>query len=99
MMFLMASRRAHPEGYGYSRFCELFRAWEGRLSPTMRQSHVVGEKLFVDYAGTTLDVIDGTTGEVLAAQLFVAALGGSCDSNALGQSCRYPRLPRYAGAD
>jgi transposase len=70
-------RAAHPEGYGYSRFCELFRAWEGRLSPTMRQSHVAGEKLFVDYAGTTLDVIDGTTGEVLNAQLFVAALGAS----------------------
>jgi transposase len=45
-------RAAHPEGYGYSRFCELFRAWEGRLSTTMRQSHVAGEKLFVDYAGT-----------------------------------------------
>ena len=47
-------RAAHPEGYGYSRFCELFRAWEGRRSPTMRQSHVAGEKLSVDYAGTTL---------------------------------------------
>jgi transposase len=70
-------RAAHPEGYGYSRFCELFRAWEGRLSPTMRQSHVAGEKLFVDYAGTTLEVIDATTGEVLNAQLFVAALGAS----------------------
>ena len=70
-------RAAHPEGYGYSRFCELFCAWEGRLSPTMRQSHVAGEKLFVDYAGTTLEVIDGTTGEVLNAQLFVAALGAS----------------------
>jgi transposase len=70
-------RTAHPEGYGYSRFCELFRTWEGRLSPTMRQTHVAGEKLFVDYAGTTLDVIDGTTGEVLTAQLFVAALGAS----------------------
>src|SRR5277367_5599364 len=65
---------------GYSRFCELFRAWEGRLSPTMRQSHVAGEKLFVDYAGTTLDVIDGTTGEVLNAQLFVAALGASSNT-------------------
>src|SRR5277367_946456 len=70
-------RAAHPDGYGRSWFCELFRAWEGRLSPTMRQSHVAGEKLFVDYAGTTLEVIDGTTGEVLNAQLFVAALGAS----------------------
>jgi transposase len=70
-------RAAHPDGHGYSRFCELYRAWEGRLSPTMRQTHVAGERLFVDYAGTTLEVIDGTTGEVIAAQLFVATLGAS----------------------
>src|SRR5258708_32591050 len=43
----------------------------------MRQTHVAGERLFVDYAGTTLEVIDGTTGEIIAAQLFVAALGAS----------------------
>ena len=47
-------RGAHPDGYGYSRYCELYRAWEGRLSPTMRQLHVAGERMFVDYAGTTL---------------------------------------------
>jgi transposase len=70
-------RAAHPEGYGYSRFCELYRAWEGRLSPTMRQTHLAAEKLFVDYAGTTLEVIDGATGEVMTAQLFIAALGAS----------------------
>ncbi len=44
-------RAAEPDGYGYSRWCELYRAWEGRLSPTMRQSHPAGERLFVDYAG------------------------------------------------
>ena len=44
-------RAAHPEGYGYSRFCELYRRWEGRLAPTMRQHHVAGERMFVDYAG------------------------------------------------
>ena len=70
-------RAAHPDGYGYSRFCELYRAWEGRLSPTMRQAHVAGERLFVDYAGTTLEVIDGATGEVHDCQLFVAVLGAS----------------------
>ena len=70
-------RAGHPDGFGYSRFCELYRAWEGRLSPTMRQTHVAGEKLFVDYAGTTMDVIDGTTGEVIKAQLFVAVHGAS----------------------
>jgi transposase len=70
-------RAAHPDGYGYSRFCELYRAWEARLSPTMRQSHVAGERMFVDYAGTTLEVIDSSTGEAKTVQLFVAALGAS----------------------
>lgn len=70
-------RAVYPDGYGYSRFCELYRAFEARLSPTMRQSHVAGERLFVDYAGTTLKVIDASTGEVRTAQLFVAALGAS----------------------
>jgi transposase len=41
----------HAEGYRYSRFCELYRAWAARLSVTMRQSHAGGDKLFVDYAG------------------------------------------------
>ena len=70
-------RAVHPDGYGRSWFCELYRAWEGRLSPTMRQAHVAGEKLFVDYAGTTIDVVDAATGEMHACQLFVAALGAS----------------------
>ena len=70
-------RGAHSDGYGYSRYCELYRAWEGRLAPTMRQLHVAGERMFVDYAGTTLEVVDGTTGEVRVCQLFVAALGAS----------------------
>ncbi|HID67833.1 MAG TPA: IS21 family transposase, partial [Roseibacterium sp.] len=70
-------RGVHPDGYGYSRYCELYRVWEGRLSPVMRQRHVAGERLFVDYAGATLDVICSRTGEVREAQLFVATLGAS----------------------
>ncbi len=66
-----------PDGYGYSRWCELYRAWEGRLSPTMRQAHPAGERLFVDYAGQTVEIVDGRTGEVRAAQVFVAVLGAS----------------------
>jgi len=68
-------RADHPDGYGYSRFCELYTRWEGKLSPVMRQRHPAGERLFVDYAGHTVDVIDPTTGEVRTAQLFVATLG------------------------
>jgi hypothetical protein len=71
-----ASRRP-PGRLRYSRFCELYRAWEARLSPTMRQSHVAGERMVVDYAGTTLEVIDASTGVARTAQLFVATLGAS----------------------
>ena len=68
----------NPEGYRYSRFCELFRIWEGKLSVTMRQTHVGGDKLFVDYAGDTVPVIiDRLTGEVRQAQIFVAVMGAS----------------------
>jgi transposase len=57
-------RQAEPDGYGYSRWCELYRAWEGRLSPTMRQVHPAGERMFVDYAGQTVELIDGRSGEI-----------------------------------
>ncbi len=60
---------AHPGGYSYSRFCELFRGFEKTLSPTMRQSHAAGERLFVDYAGDGVPVlVDARTGELRKAQ-------------------------------
>jgi transposase len=69
---------AHPGGYSYSRFCELFRGFAKTLSPTMRQSHAAGERLFVDYAGDGVPVlIDRRTGELRKAQIFVAVLGAS----------------------
>jgi transposase len=67
----------HPDGYRYSRFCELYRGWEGRLSVTMRQCHAGGDKLFVDYAGDGVAVVDRLTGEVRQAQIFVAVMGAS----------------------
>jgi transposase len=70
-------RSANPDGYGYSRYCQLYKRWRAKQSPVMRQTHVAGERMFVDYAGTTLDVYDGTSGEIKTAQLFVAALGAS----------------------
>ena len=67
-----------PQGYRYSRFCELYRSWEAKLSVTMRQTHVGGDKLFVDYAGDTVPVIiDRLSGEVRQAQIFVAVMGAS----------------------
>jgi transposase len=68
----------HPDGYRYSRFCDLYRSWESKLSVTMRQVHGGGEKLFVDYAGDRVSVvIDRLTGEIREAWIFVAVLGAS----------------------
>ena len=66
-----------PDGFSYSWFCDLYKDWASRLKPTLRQVHIAGEKLFVDYAGRTLEVIDGLTGEVRPVQIFVAVLGAS----------------------
>ena len=67
----------HPDGYLYSSFCAHYRQWVGRLSVSMRQTHAPGEKLFVDYAGPTVPIIDPMTGEIRQAALFVAVLGAS----------------------
>ena len=67
----------HPEGLQYSRFCEQYREWAGKLDLVMRQEHRAGEKLFIDYAGQTVPVVDPETGEVRQAQVFVAVLGTS----------------------
>lgn len=70
-------RSRQPEGYGYSRFCDLYRHWRAGISPTIRQTHVAGERLFVDFAGQTVMIIDPLTGTTRQAQIFVAALGAS----------------------
>ncbi len=67
----------HPDGYRYTRFCDLYRQWLERRRLSMRQVHRAGEKCFVDYAGQKPRLIDPTTGEVLEVELFVAALGAS----------------------
>jgi transposase len=70
-------RATHPDGYRYSRFCELYQRWRRRQEVVLRQEHRAGEKLFVDYAGDTIAVHDPASGEVRTAQLFVAVLGAS----------------------
>jgi transposase len=70
-------RITHPNGYGYSQYCKLYRQWRTTVDLVMRQSHAAGEKLFVDYAGQTIDVVEAATGEVRQAQIFVATLGAS----------------------
>ncbi|HEC33594.1 MAG TPA: IS21 family transposase [Chloroflexi bacterium] len=70
-------REDHPTGYGYSQFCALYRRWAKRLNPSMRLTHKAGEKVFVDYAGQTVPIVDPETGEIHQAQVFIGVLGAS----------------------
>jgi transposase len=70
-------REKHPEGYRYSRFCELYKGWLRRQEVVLRHEHRAGEKLFVDYAGDTIAIHPATGGDATAAAIFVAVLGAS----------------------
>ena len=77
MLLWQEYRAATPEGYQYSRFCDLYRAWAATQDVVLRQAHAPGDKVFVDYAGHTAEIIDRHTGEVRQAQIFVGVLGHS----------------------
>ncbi len=68
---------AGAQAYRYSAFCDKYRAWGRRLKRSMRQVHPGGERLFIDYAGQTVPVVDAASGEIRRAQVFVAVLGAS----------------------
>ena len=71
-------RQVHGEAsYSYSQFCHRYRKWVGQQRRSMRQNHIAGEKVFVDYCGPTVPVIDASTGDITKAQIFVAVLGAS----------------------
>jgi transposase len=70
-------RAANPDGYRYSRFCELYQRWCRSQDVVLRQEYKAGEKLFVDWAGPTIPIYSRTGGETEQAHLFVAVLGAS----------------------
>lgn len=86
----------HRQGYRYSHFCDLYRQWVRKLKISMRQIHKAGEKLFVDYAGQTLSIVNPHTGEITEAQIFVAVLGAS--SYTFAEATLSQNLPDWLGS-
>ena len=80
----------------YSWFCEHYRLWAAKVDVVMRQEHRAGEKLFVDYAGQTVPVIDRRTGEIRQAQIFVAVLGAS--NYTFAEATWSQKLPDWLGS-
>jgi transposase len=70
-------KQVHLDGYQKTQFCDRYRIWRNKLNVSLRQTHKAGEKVFVDYAGQTVPVVDRLSGEVRKAEIFVAALGAS----------------------
>jgi transposase len=89
-------REVHPGGYGYSRFCDLLRGFERRLTPVMRQHHVAGDKAFVDYSGKRIGIVHPATGEIREAEIFVAVLGAS--NLTYAEATWTQQLPDWIGA-
>ena len=77
MLLWQEYKEQHPHGYQYSQFCSFYRQWADKNDPVMRQQHCAGEKMFVDYAGQTVQVYDLHTNQMREAQIFVAVLGAS----------------------
>lgn len=84
------------KAYRYARFCAKYKDWLERQKPSMRQTHRAGEKLFIDYCGPTLDVIDPTTGEIRSAAVFVAVLGAS--NYTYAEATWDQKLPNWIGS-
>lgn len=89
-------KRDHPEGYEYSQFCEGYSRFAAKLSLSMRQTHKAGEKLFIDYAGKTMPIVDPGTGEVRFAQIFIAVMGASGYTYA--EATESQQLPDWLGS-
>jgi len=87
---------SHPDGYQYSQFCNLYRNFIARVDCCMRQIHVAGEKLFVDYCGQTVSLTDPETGAVKQAQVFVAVMGAS--SYTYAEATLSQSLPDWLGS-
>jgi transposase len=70
-------KAGHPDGFQFSRFCQLYHQWAATIDPVLRQHYIAGEKLMVDWAGQTVPVTDRATGEIREAQIFVAVSAAS----------------------
>ena len=82
--------------YSYPQYCFLYQEWLKKQRRSMRQTHQAGDKVFVDYAGQTVPIVHGETGEVRTAQIFVAVLGAS--NYTFCEATWTQRLPDWLGS-
>ena len=86
-------QESHPKGYGYTQFCEHYQRWLATRGLTMRQEHLAGAKVFVDYSGKRPSLVDKDSDEPVAVELFVGVLGAS--SYTYAEATRTQRVPDF----
>ncbi len=96
MLLWQEYKSCHPDGYQYSWFSDQYRSWRNQVDVVMRQNHVAGDKLFIDYAGQTMTVVDQFTGEARQVQIFIATLGAS--SYTYAEATWSQSLPDWIGS-
>lgn len=67
----------HPDGFGRSQFFYWYSQWRKEVSPVMHFDHKAGDKLFIDFTGKKLTIVDEHTGELQDLEIFVCVLGSS----------------------
>jgi transposase len=82
--------------YQYSQFCDLYQDWKSKLDMPMRQTHLAGEKAFIDYSGKKPHIIDRQTGELIEVELFVAVMGAS--NYTYAEATRTQQLADFVGS-
>jgi transposase len=82
--------------YRHSQFCWLYHRFAASLKRSMRQVHRAGDKLFIDYSGQSVPLIDPATGEIRRAQIFVAVLGAL--SYTYAEASFTQQLPDWIGS-
>ena len=96
MLLWTEYRERCPDGFGYSWFAERYRTYAQHLDVVLRQEHRAGEKLFIDFPGDTIPIVDPKTGEITRAELFVAVLGAS--NYTYAEAVPSQALPHWVGA-
>ncbi len=85
--------KQQPDGLMSSQFCEHYLRWSKKVNPVMHMNHKAGDKMFIDYAGKTLELVDKDTGEIKEVQFYVSILGASQYTYA--EASREPKERRF----
>jgi transposase len=89
-------KQDHPDGWGYSQYCWHYQRWLGTKDVVMRLSYAAGERMFVDFSGDRMEVVDPTSGEVSPVEVFVSVLG--CSGLLYTEATRGQDLGSWLGA-